>query len=50
MFLLVPFCYGNKKWKKMFDVVCIGILNVVCISIFDVAYKFKISRLKYLFL
>ena len=24
--LLVPFDYDSKKWKKMFDVVCISVL------------------------
>ena len=38
-----------KNWKKMFDVVYKHHV-VVCISIFNVAYKFKISRPKYLFL
>ena len=33
----------------MFDVACISIFDVVC-KRFDVEYKFKISRLKYLFL
>ena len=36
--------------EKMFDVVCISVFNVVCISIFNVAYRFKISWPKYLFL
>ena len=34
----------------MFNVACISILMLWCISVFDVEYKFKISKPKYLFL
>ena len=38
-----------ENWKKCL-MLCISVFSVVCISFFDVAYKFKISRPKYLFL
>ena len=49
IYCLIRFGFDSKKLEKMLDAVYKH-HAVVCISIFDVAYKFNISGPKYLFL